>query len=57
MSLFNADQEDWMRYLAKLPPEQKCYCGWSRFGECFNTSCPKDKTCADKLRGKPCQPR
>lgn len=35
MSL-NRDQEDYVRYLASLPPEQKCECRWYRRGECPN---------------------
>lgn len=54
MSYFNADQEAHMDYIATIPPEERCYCGWYdapgaayRLGQC--THCPKDKTCADKL--------
>lgn len=45
---FNSDQISYMESLHKIPPEQKCYCGWYRLGECPH--CPKDKTCADKMR-------
>lgn len=48
MSYFNSEQEDYMRELAEIPPEQRCYCGWYRLGQCPH--CPKDKTCADKLK-------
>lgn len=33
--MFNAHQRDYMKYLATLPPEEKCACGWSKRGECF----------------------
>lgn len=34
--MFNDDQRSWMAYLASLPREQKCGCGWDRLWECFN---------------------
>lgn len=33
--VFNSDQEAYMRDLARLPPEEKCDCGWSKRGECY----------------------
>jgi hypothetical protein len=36
MSMFNSHQREWMAYLASLPPEAKCACGWHRKGECHN---------------------
>lgn len=48
MSYFNEDQQSWIRYLATVPPEKRCYCGWYHLGECSN--CPPNKTCADKMR-------
>lgn len=48
MSYFNEEQQDYMRSLAAMPLETKCWCGWYRLGECPN-GCPKDKTCADKM--------
>lgn len=44
----NSEQRDYMKSLDRIPPERKCYCGWYELGQCPN--CPKDKTCADKLR-------
>jgi hypothetical protein len=35
MSYFNEDQRDYMRYLAELPKEAKCDCGWHPRGRCF----------------------
>lgn len=35
MSMFNKEQEKWMEYLATLPPEKKCDCGWNNRGDCF----------------------
>lgn len=34
MSYFNQEQQDYMRYLASIPREQRCACGWARRGEC-----------------------
>jgi hypothetical protein len=48
MSMFNEDQLDHMRSLAAIPPQEKCYCGWYRLGECPN-GCPPDKNNLDKL--------
>jgi hypothetical protein len=49
--VFNRDQRDYMRSLDEMPPETKCYCGWYALGSCPH--CPKDKTCADKLKTDP----
>jgi hypothetical protein len=35
MSMFNEDQQDWMRYLSTLPAEKKCECGWNERGHCY----------------------
>lgn len=35
LSYFNDDQVDYMKYLASLPRERRCECGWSPRGECF----------------------
>ncbi len=54
MSMFNEYQRDRMRELNTMTPEERCYCGWARLGECYNTGktivCQVGKTCADKLR-------
>jgi hypothetical protein len=47
MSLFNEDQQDYMRSLAKIPTTERCWCGWYSLGECPN--CPRHLTCADKI--------
>jgi hypothetical protein len=40
MSYFNSEQQDYMRYLASLKPEDKCPCGWTAKGQpCFTPSC------------------
>ncbi len=31
----NEDQQAWARYLATLPPEQKCACGAEMRGQCY----------------------
>jgi len=49
MSYFNEDQEDYMRSLAKIPPEKKCYCGWYPLGECGNPRCQNGKSNADRI--------
>lgn len=51
MSYFNEDQQDYMRSLASIPLNTKCWCGWYMLGECPN-GCPTDKTCADKMATK-----
>ena len=55
MSYFNEDQIAHMDYIASIPPQLRCWCGWYdafgqpyKLGKCPN-GCPKDKTCADKL--------
>ena len=50
--MFNEDQKDAMAFLSTLAPEEKCYCGWEREGQCYN--CKRDpqragKTSADKI--------
>lgn len=47
MSYFNSDQQDYMRSLAAIPPERKCWCGWYTLGDCPH--CPPGKTAADKI--------
>lgn len=34
MSYFNEDQRSWSAYLAGLPKEAKCDCGWDHRGHC-----------------------
>jgi hypothetical protein len=49
MSYFNEEQQDEMRYLASLKPEEKCWCGWFRAGQCNTPNpCPPDVTMADR---------
>ena len=47
MSL-NDDQRDYMRYLATLAPETKCYCGWYMANDCPNYK--GRGTLADRLK-------
>lgn len=47
MSMFNADQRDYMADLAAMPPATKCWCGWYPIGECPH--CPPGKSAADKV--------
>jgi len=42
MSYFNEDQEDYMAYLARIPREQRCQCGWYLKDECMNAHCCED---------------
>ena len=49
--MFNEYQLQYMEDLAKIPLEEKCYCGCFRLGKCLN-NCLKGKTCADKLRDR-----
>jgi hypothetical protein len=48
--MFNADQQTYIHYIASIPPEQRCWCGWALLGECINSDCPKDKTHVDWLK-------
>lgn len=50
MSYFNDDQLDYMRDLASMSADSKCWCGWFAVGQCH--SCPADVTAADKLRAR-----
>lgn len=43
----NDDQNSYVEYLHRIPLAGKCWCGWYPLGEC--PTCPKDKTCADKV--------
>lgn len=45
---FNDDQIDYMRSMAKRPPDARCWCAWYPLGECPH--CPPDKTLADRLK-------
>ena len=38
-AMFNQDQIDHMKSLAKTPPEKRCYCGWSHIDE--QPPCPR----------------
>lgn len=51
MSLFNEDQRDHMKYLASLPREVKCACGWARRGQCDLAcyGCPEKGGVTDSL--------
>jgi len=50
MSFLNPYQEAHVADLARIKPENKCYCGWYNLGEC--PSCPPSKTCADKMKAR-----
>ena len=45
--MFNSEQRDYMRYLAKQDPNTLCFCGWYHKGDCPH--CPPDKSAADKI--------
>lgn len=44
--MFNEDQKSYMRSLAAIPDEEKCYCGWYRLSECRSSS----RSCSDDPR-------
>lgn len=44
---FNDEQLSYMRSLARMPPETKCYCAWFPIGECH--SCPPHLSVADRI--------
>lgn len=46
VSYFNSDQQSYMDSLARMPPENKCWCGWFPVGQCH--TCPADKTLAQR---------
>lgn len=37
--MFNEEQQAYMRYLASVPREERCRCGWCLLGDCFNSAC------------------
>lgn len=39
MSYFNEEQQDYMRELDSMSPEQKCICGWYQRGKCPHERC------------------
>jgi len=45
---FNADQIDWMRHLATIPPADLCYCGWNPIGKCYH--CPPAASLEQRLK-------
>lgn len=48
MSMYlNEDQQAYVDYLARIPPERLCYCAWFPLGECPH--CPLGLTAADKI--------
>ncbi len=50
MSYFNSYQEGYLRYLATVTPEDRCWCGWYSKGQCMaGTKCPPDKSLADRM--------
>jgi hypothetical protein len=52
----NGEQQNHMRELARIPPEQLCWCGWCRIGRCDTPSACNinhaGKSAADKLRAR-----
>jgi len=52
-STFNAEQQEHMADLARIPAAQRCWCAWYRLGECPH--CPAGRTAEEKLaRKQPC---
>jgi len=48
--VFNEYQQEAMRDLAAMRPEDKCWCAWYPKGKCATPSpCPPDKSLADRL--------
>lgn len=33
--MLNDDQKGHVRYVASLPPERRCPCGWFEIGDCY----------------------
>lgn len=61
MSAFSRDQEEYIKSLANIPLDKKCWCGWYPLGECPH--CPPGATCEQKVaamcvecRGAPHRP-
>ena len=56
MSYFNEEQRDYARYLASIPIDQLCWCGWGRVGHLGAPfGCPPDATLADRnATAQPC---
>lgn len=52
---FNDEQIDYMKYLATVPAEKKCYCGWYMADGCPN--CKGRGTLADRLKMQCPDPR
>jgi hypothetical protein len=54
MSYFNEEQQAYMQELSRIPEDQRCFCGWDRFGQCYN--CNRDgefmnaKTLSDRRK-------
>jgi len=44
--LFNEEQNDHLDELDRIPPAERCWCGWYCAGECPH--CPPSKTLADR---------
>ena len=51
MSYFNSDQEDYINSLSKIPANEKCWCGWYKFNECYDCKRGKyaEQTLQDRL--------
>ena len=46
--MFNSYQIEHMKHLQRIPPENRCWCGWNLLGDCYN--CKNDgRTLADRL--------
>lgn len=45
---FNDDQIDYIKSLARIADDKRCYCAWFPLGECPH--CPPGKTLADRLK-------
>jgi hypothetical protein len=54
--VFNSEQRGHMEYLASIPPDQRCWCGWGLAGRCDTPSpCPPDASMADAMATRmPC---
>lgn len=51
MSYFNEYQQSEMDYLSSLKPEERCWCGWYKKGECNTpTPCNPKDTLANRLK-------
>jgi hypothetical protein len=45
----NNHQKEYICYLSKLSPLERCHCGWNEINKCQNRGCVKEKTYLDRI--------